>query len=233
METLVHPKPVRVDAGASPPQSSDPGAWCAYYDHVYRMAAGDASRVPWADGRANPGLVSWLNSEAPSEVRPGARVIVVGCGLGHDVAELAARGYDVTGFDVSPAAVAWARELHPAYADRFEAADLLDLPRELLRRSDLVVEVYTLQSLAPAMRPKAAAGLASLMRPHGCLLAVCRGREDAEPAALTQGPPFPLTGAELTTLLEPHGLRPTHPIETYTDDDEPAVRRLRAAFRRR
>jgi len=233
METLVYRKPVRVETGLSPPESADAGAWCAYYDEVYRAARGDAGRIPWADGRANPGLVTWLNNEAPTEVRPGARVTVVGCGLGHDVSELAARGFDVTGFDVSPSAVAWERELHPAYADRFETADLFALPRELLRRSDLVVEVYTLQSLAPDLRPNAVTGLVSLMRPHGCLVAVCRGRGEREPLDRTQGPPFPLTGPELASLLEPHGLRPTHPIESYLDDEEPPVRRLRGAFRRR
>ena len=41
-------------------------------------------------------------------MRRGSRV-VVGCGLGDDVAELLSRGYDAVGFDVSPTAIGWAR----------------------------------------------------------------------------------------------------------------------------
>src|SRR5688572_25208461 len=71
----------------------------SFYEQVYREAAGDLSRVRWADGRANPSMISWLNAESHGLVRPGSRVVVVGCGLGDDLCELADRGYDVQGFD--------------------------------------------------------------------------------------------------------------------------------------
>jgi trans-aconitate methyltransferase len=43
----------------------------------------------------------------------GDRVLDVGCGTGHQAAELAARGCVVTGLDADPAMVAAAREAHP------------------------------------------------------------------------------------------------------------------------
>jgi SAM-dependent methyltransferase len=231
METLVRTGPARVDVDVCTPCTPDAAAWGDYYEHLYRSAGGDAAAIPWARGHANPWLVEWLNSAAPSEVRPGARVTVVGCGLGEDVAELAQRGYDVTGFDVSPAAIEWARTLHPACGDRFLAADLMALPRELLRRSDLVVEVHTIQALPPELRVRAAVGLVALMRPHGCLLTLCRGRDEGTPLDPAEGPPFPLTPSELTGLFGIHGLTPVQGVETFVDDESKP--RLRAAFRRR
>jgi SAM-dependent methyltransferase len=235
VSTLAPTKILKIDPGPGvlAPTTPDAAAWTRFYDEVYRSAQGDPACIPWEDGRANPSLVAWLNSEAPMELRPGARVTVVGCGLGHDVVELAARGYDVTGFDVSPAAVEWARRLHPACSDRFSVANLFDLPREMLRRSDLVAEVCTLQSMHPTLRASAAAALTSLMRPHGCLLVVCRGRRDSEPLDLVKGPPFPLTSSELCGLMEAQGLHQTRPVEESTDSEPPSRLRLRAAFRRR
>ena len=231
METLVRTGPARVDVDVCAPCTSDATAWTDYYEQLYRAAGGEAAAIPWVADRANSGLVEWLNTAAPREVRPGARVTVVGCGLGHDVAELSQRGYDVTGFDVSPAAVEWARSLHPACGDRFMVADLLALPRELLRRSDLVVEVRTVQSLPPELRVRAGVGLVSLMRPHGCLLTICRGREEGTAVDLADGPPYAFTPVELTGLFGMHGLSPVNGVEGFLDDESKP--RLRAAFRRR
>lgn len=235
MGTITRGKPVEVDASgaAVAPATADPVAWARYFDDVYRTAGGVLSNCRWASDHANDAVIAWMNAEAPSEVRPGARAIVVGCGLGHDVTEIAARGYDAVGFDVSPTAIEWARRLHPHYADRFEVADLFRLPPDTLRRFDLVVEACTLQALHPSLREKAAAAIVSLMRPHGCLLVMCRGREEGELLENVEGPPFPLTPSELCGLFEAHGLHPTRPVDDFYDDEDPPKHRLRAAFRRR
>jgi 2-polyprenyl-3-methyl-5-hydroxy-6-metoxy-1,4-benzoquinol methylase len=44
------------------------------------------------------------------ELAPGARVLDVGCGHGRHSLELARRGFDVTGVDLSPRSIAFARE---------------------------------------------------------------------------------------------------------------------------
>lgn len=239
MATLIRNRPLElgVDSaaiGAAPvPASADPTAWVRYFEEIYRRADGDTGHVPWADTHANPALVAWLNGEAPSVVRPGAAVTVVGCGLGHDVVELAGRGYDVLGFDVSPTAIDWAKRLHPEAADRFVVADLFNLPGSLARRADLVVEVCTLQALHPSMREHAAQAIASLARPRGCVLTVCRGRDEGELLESFTAPPYPLTSAELCGLMEAQGWYPTRPVDDFMDDETPPKRRLRAAFRRR
>ena len=214
----------------APPPGPDAVAWSRWFEDLYHDAAGDLSRIPWGDGRPSPSLQAWLNTEAPSLVRPGATACIVGCGLGDDVQELAARGYDVLGFDVSPSAVQWARTRHPDIADRFVVADLFSLPGSLPRRWDLVVEISTLQALHPDLRATAAAGIASLARPRGMVLTICRGRDEDQP--LPDAPPFALTPRELTDLFAPHALIPTRSIDDYQDDEAPPVRRLRCAFKR-
>lgn len=200
------------------------------FDSIYREARGDAAQVPWADGRANPALVSWLNAEAAGRVRPGARAVVVGCGLGDDVVELIGRGYDATGFDISPSAIDWARRRFPDHADAFCVADLVGMPTRFRHRFDLVVEINTLQSVEPAMRDQLAGAIAQLVCPRGLLLAIARGRDESEPLALLHAPPFPLTCAELTGLFEACGWQPTRAPDDFTDDEQPPQRRLRATF---
>ena len=180
MASLVRPRPIEIaPPRPSPPASGEAAAWSRYFEALYRSADHDTARIPWAETEPNPGLLAWLGAEAPSLVRPGATVCVAGCGLGDDVRELAGRGYDVLGFDVSPTAIEWARHRHPGLEDRFHVADLFDLPPHLTRRADLVVEVYTIQSLHPALRTAAARAIASLARPRGTILTICRGRDES------------------------------------------------------
>lgn len=202
------------------------------YESIYQSAAGDPSLVPWARQQPNPMMVCWLNAEAPGLVRPGSRVVVVGCGLGDDVAELISRGYDAVGFDVSPTAVSWARKRFPDHAAQFSVTDLFALPGKFRHRFDLVIEIHTLQALDPAQRERAAAAVASLAGPQGHVVAICRGREESQLLEFVQGPPWPLTRSELLGLMESSGLRPLREIDEFMDEETPPQRRLRGVFLR-
>lgn len=202
----------------------------SWHEHVYQDAAGNISRVPWACGRPNPVFISWLNTEAPGMIRPGGRVVVVGCGLGDEVSELADRGYDVQGFDISPTAISWARQRFPVLAKNFMVADLFQPPPRFRHRFDLVVEIDTLPSIHPSVREHAANALSSLVTPHGTVLAICRGRDESDLLDMTHPPPWNLTVSELTGLMESTGLRPMRRPDDFMDDDSPPKRRLRAAF---
>ncbi|MHC5022466.1 MAG: class I SAM-dependent methyltransferase [Planctomycetota bacterium] len=200
------------------------------FESIYAGAAGDAKRIPWAAGRPSPALVNWLNVIAPSLVRCGARVAVVGCGLGDDARALIGRGYDVTAFDCSPTAIDWARERDPDNAQSYVQADLFHPPGRWRRRFDLVVEVNTLQSLAPDLRPGAMNAVSELLSPHGHLLVICRGCD--EPAGPEDGPPWAFTMDELLESGSVAGLTPVEPPASFLDDEEPPIRRIRALFRR-
>lgn len=218
--------------GVAPPRVPDPAAWNRFFEAVYRAAGDDPQQVPWGDDRPNPYLVEWLNDQAPGVVRPGARVIVPGCGLGREVRVLADRGYEVSGFDVSPQAVEWARRLYPDLSDRFLVANLFDLPPTLRRRADLVAEVYTIQSVHPELREGVVEGIASLARPHGVIVAICRARRPGEGLDVEGGPPFPLAPGELMDLFGKRGFVPLREPEVFPDWESPETLRLRCAFRR-
>ena len=75
-----------------------------------RFADGD---TPWDRGAANPQLGLWLTTGA---LKP-CRIMIPGCGAGHEVAALAQAGFDVTALDYSPEAIARTRK-------RLDAASL-------------------------------------------------------------------------------------------------------------
>lgn len=203
------------------------------FESVYTNAEDDSDRVPWTVGHANPQLVAWLNRDACCAVRPGARAVVVGCGLGDDVVELFRRGYDVVGFDVSPTAVKWASRRHPSVADRLVHADLLDPPGRFLSRFDLVIEINTLAALEPSLQGQAARGVARLLSPRGVALVMCRAKvpeEAADPLSYADGPPFALDASEMRGLFTECGLACRGEIETFWDTGETPRAHLKGLF---
>ena len=173
--------------GAKGGKREDRSAW---FDAVYETAGDDAAAVPWADLAPKAELVDWLAAH-PGD---GQLAVDVGCGLGDNAEALAQAGYRTTGFDLSPKAVAWARQRFPQSAVDYRAADLFDLPADWLGRFDLVHECYTLQALSGDLRERAFAAVASLVAPGGRLLVLTR---TAPEGSTPDGPPWPLAPSEL------------------------------------
>ena len=202
----------------------------SFFETIYLEAAGNADAVPWSDGVPNPALVSWLNAKAHEVLRCGSRVAIVGCGLGEDARELIRRGYDVTAFDVSPTAIAWAKENDPANAGCYHLADLFDLPTNWHHRFDLVVEIYTVQALPPSKRCDTLSAIATLLSSHGGLLIICRGTKESK--INEDGPPWALTESELLDAVRAAGLQIDGQLDAFEDDETPPKLRLRGLFRR-
>ncbi|MGI8810906.1 MAG: class I SAM-dependent methyltransferase [Pyrinomonadaceae bacterium] len=197
---------------------ADKGDATGWFDALYRESAGDPSKIPWADLEPNRFLKEWsANTNLRGE---GRKALIVGCGLGDDARYLYDLDFKVTAFDISPAAIEWAKKLHKDTDIQFETADLFDPPSDWLGEFDFVVEVYTIQPLPRVLRPKVIDAISSFVCGGGKLVVVTRGREDGEePAEL----PWPLSRADLSRF-EDKGLVQTDFVEIPADDDVPAPR---------
>lgn len=187
----------RERARALAKESLQRGDATGWFEALYREAAGDTGRIPWADAEGHPLLLEWLATQAPPS--SGATALVVGCGLGEDAESLARAGWRVTGFDVSQTAIDWCHKLHGASPVHYQVADLLEPPAQWRHRFDFVFECYTLQALPMALRERASASLAGFVAPGGALLVVTRAREpDEDPGSL----PWPLVRSELSRFVD-------------------------------
>lgn len=194
-----------------------------WFEPLYDAAAGDPRRVPWARGEPDRLLRAWLDQ--PGLEVAGSDALVVGCGLGDDAAELARRGCRVVAFDISPTAVAWARDRHADADVEFLVADLLDLPDRLVASAGLVVEVRTVQSLPEQLRGDAMAAIAATVAPGGVLVHVGLVATNPRAAMTRDGPPWALAPDELVAYehagLErldlAHPTPPTRPADPDGD----------------
>ncbi|HEV2129245.1 MAG TPA: class I SAM-dependent methyltransferase [Thermomicrobiales bacterium] len=194
------------------PQQQKPDPDGMLFDEIYATArGGDPRRIPWAHGVPHPLLLPWLEqADRPPAGR--SRALVVGSGLGDDAEALAARGWVVVGFDISEAAIAWARERFPDSRVTYEVRSLFELPADWQGVFDLIVEIHTVQSLPVTRRQETVRAIANTMAPGGSLVVIAMTRDVHVPL---RGRPWPLTEAELRSF-ERHGL-----IETgrFTADD--------------
>lgn len=197
----------------------DPTGW---FEQVYAAAEVGEAQVPWADLKPNPYLLSWHET---CPIAPG-RALVVGCGYGDDAAWLAAQGWKVTAFDISPSAIQHARRRFAATNVDFRTADLLASPDVAEAEPyDLVVEVYTLQALPESVRMDAAEAVADLV--GNVLVVIARGRDEDEPAGSL---PWPLTRSDLEVFSH-RGLTEIR-FEDSTGRDGSPVRHFTATYRR-
>jgi cyclopropane fatty-acyl-phospholipid synthase-like methyltransferase len=113
------------------------------------------------------------------------RVIDVGCGTGEHTLLAAAAGADALGVDISPRAIALAREKAAArdVGARFEVADALDLAK-LGETFDTVIDSGVFHLFGDDSRPRYVASLAEVTRPGGHCRLMCFS--DRQPG--TEGP---------------------------------------------
>lgn len=196
-----------------------------WFDALYKEAAGDNEKIPWADLEPNKFLVRF--AEATNLKGNNRNALVVGCGLGDDARYLHDLGFRVTAFDISPAAIEWARKLHADSDIKFFVKDLFDAPNQWYQAFDFVLEVYTIQPLPLEIRPQVIDAISNFVSFNGRLLVVTRGREDDEiPPEL----PWALSKSDLSRF-EINGLKQTHFEERFDEEGEP-IRRFVVEYQR-
>jgi SAM-dependent methyltransferase len=207
---------------ASHQRRGDPTGWC---DTVYRNAKGDFRAVFWADLASNPHLVSWL--EDHPVVESGLQAVTVGCGVGDDAEELAAHGYQVTAFDIAPAAIDLCCKRYPASRVEYLVADLFNHPPDWSQKFDLVFECNTIQILPGAYRRRALQAIANLVAPGGVALVSCRSRHSGE---REDEFPLPLDRPEIDGFI--HAGLKEESFLAYDDNQEPPVPHFFACYRK-
>jgi 2-polyprenyl-6-methoxyphenol hydroxylase-like FAD-dependent oxidoreductase len=195
------------------------GSPTAWFEELYAAAARGRATVPWDRGQPHPLLVEWTEQGA---VRgDGRTALVVGTGLGYDAELLSQLGFKTTAFDVSPTAVQAVRDRFPNSSVSYLTADLLALPPGWKSAFDLVVEIFTIQSLPRRVRDDATAAVRGTVASGGTLLVIASVSDDDDPA----GPPWPLTQSEVEAFAT-DGLTP------ILVEELPEPHRWRAEFRR-
>lgn len=116
----------------------------------------------------------------------GAKVLIPGCGSGHEIKAFAEADYDVTALDFAPFAVDRAKRMvGPALASRVLLGDFFqyDFPGEAF---DLIYERAFICSLTPDRRQAYRDRLAQLLKYRGLLI----GYYFYKRPVLAEGPPY-------------------------------------------
>lgn len=143
----------------------------------------------WELGRPAPPLQAFLQDDRRAPQPPG-RVLVPGCGRGHEAALLAGLGFEAIGLDVSREALQRAQAWHGAERPqlRWLQADLFDeaaLAAAGMGAGSLqgVLEHTCFCAIDPAQRPAYLTTMGRLLAPGGWLLGLfwCHRRPDGPP----------------------------------------------------
>ncbi len=155
----------------------------AHWEERYR-----SGEMPWEKGHGSPGLEDFLRDH-PDLAR--GRVLVPGCGTGHDARTWVRHGFQATGMDLAPSAVRLATEATRAagLTAEFRLGDFLREPAG--ERFDWVFEHTLFCAIDPTERDCYAEAVCRWLRPGGQFLAVHYMIRD------TDGPPFGCTQHEL------------------------------------
>jgi SAM-dependent methyltransferase len=150
----------------------------------------------WELGQPAPPLVDFVDRTPP----PRGRVAVLGCGRGHDARFLAARGYEVTGYDFSPVVVSAARALaaRDGVTVSYEQRDIFTLAQDTVHAFDGVWEYTCFCAIDPARRDEYVRTVSTILRPGGWFLACFFPLR-----AMSPGPPFPVSRAEVRRRFGP------------------------------
>ncbi|MGI8403957.1 MAG: class I SAM-dependent methyltransferase [Thermomicrobiales bacterium] len=202
--------------------AGDPAGW---FEPLYAAAAHGNGVVPWDRKAPHPLLVEW--AEQRNLDGHGKRALVVGCGLGDNAEYLAALGFDTVAFDISTTAIRSAQQRFPDSQVTYRTADLFHPPAGWNEHFDLVVEIYTVQALPESYHREASHHVGQMVVPGGTLIVIMAAREEADKR---QGPPWPLTRAELEAFAA-SGLQ-TVRIEDLPTGEQPFARHWRAEYLR-
>lgn len=174
-----------------------PQSWPSYSSKELTVSDWDKSyaeeRTGWDLGAAHPALQSISAQINLSK----SRVLVLGCGAGHDAAYLARQGHFVTAVDFSEEALKKARSLYGNISNlTFVKADALKLPPKMNASFDLIFEHTCYLALLPEKRNALVKTWRQVLTDQGQLLAILPLFDKIG------GPPFSSTEWEIRQRLK-------------------------------
>jgi len=158
-----------------------------YWNRIYE----EEGRPGWDMDGATPLVEAMLGLALPLGLRSGGELVVPGCGYGHDAAELASRGFAVSGLDFAPLAIQGAIQ---RYGDRV-AWSQADWFTTRLGPWDAIFDHTCFVAMDPDRRPAYVEACAGHLRPGGFWLAALFHDVNGRP-----GPPHAMPMAEMRTL---------------------------------
>ncbi|MBC2603142.1 class I SAM-dependent methyltransferase [Puniceicoccus vermicola] len=148
--------------------------------------------APWDHGKSVPAV-----AEALEFFGKPRKILVPGCGFGHDVAALSRGGHEVEGWDLAPTAVAQARELYAEAGVRFDVRNLLTAEVEE-DAFDGVFEHTFLCAIGPDHWRTASDQFARLLKPGGLFFAILFTEMEEE-----NPPPWGISADQVRELFSP------------------------------
>ena len=149
-------------------------------------------------------MEKWLEAH-PNRI--AGRVLVPGCGLGHDIRTLVKSGVeDVIGMDLSPTAIAMAREIPAAGAEKYLVEDLFEWSEQHEGEFDWIFEHTLYCAIEPDDRDRYATAVSRVLRPGGTMLALFYLDPYDDEHQPGEGPPHGCTEEELRERFAGSGL---------------------------
>lgn len=153
---------------------------------------------PWDKGAAAPPLLDWIEKHPDTLA---GRILVPGCGLGHDVRILAEKlaNAEVTGIDISATALDEARQLPVPENVTFCQWDLFELPEFVTGTFDWIWEHTCFCAIDPEQRDHYVEAVSQALHSGGKLLGVFYLDPYDEEHQPGEGPPH---GCSVEELIE-------------------------------
>jgi len=150
-------------------------------------------KTGWDRGDSSPNLHHWLEEQA---IKP-CRILVPGCGNGHEVLHLAEKGFDVVAIDIAPSAISNLESALKANQLQAEAVQADFFKWQPEQTFDAIYEQTSLCSLPPAQWQAYEQCLYQWLKPKGKLLAQFMQTNEEG------GPPFHCDISAMSDLFTP------------------------------
>lgn len=146
-----------------------------YYEEWDRAYEHPLSELPWELGRPRPQLVELIESGG---IKPG-NALDICCGAGTNTVYLASKGFDATGIDISPRAIAIAEEKAKAAGVKiqFQVGNSVHLPYND-GEFDLVYDMGCFHHIYPEDRKSYIAGVHRVLKDSGSYFMTCFSRRN-------------------------------------------------------